>query len=69
LSAAVYGDAAWLDDIAKAELLYAYLRRKRFEARMLASEIGQLFAAPKKQPMSLAQLNMMGFGIYGAQTS
>jgi hypothetical protein len=65
----VYGDAPWLDDIAKAELVHAYVRRKRFEARLVAGEIAQLFAPPKKEPMSLAQLSMMGFGIHGAKTS
>jgi len=55
--------------VAKAELLYAYLRRKRFEAKLLTAEIAQLFTTPEKKPMSLAALSMMGFGVYGAQTS
>jgi hypothetical protein len=37
--------AAWLDDDAKLRLLAAYIRRKQFEARLLAIELADLFGA------------------------
>ena len=41
---AEYGGAAWADDQAATQLLAAWLRRKQFEARLIAVEVGKLFA-------------------------
>lgn len=47
--AAEYGGAAWVDEVAAGELLTAYVRRKRFEARLIAAEVGRLFGGKEKQ--------------------
>ena len=41
---AEYGGAEWADDMAHGQLVTAYIRRKRFEARLIAVEVGRLFA-------------------------
>lgn len=41
---AVYAGAAWADDQAEAQLLAAWVRRKQFEARLIAIEVGRLFS-------------------------
>lgn len=60
---AEYGGAAWIDEVAMGELLQAYVRRKRFEARLFAAEIGRLFGGKEKQPERVSSdelLRMMG---------
>jgi hypothetical protein len=41
---AEYGGAEWADDMAQGQIVTAYIRRKRFEARLIAVEVGRLFA-------------------------
>ena len=40
----VYRGALWADEQAQAQLLMSYVRRKRFEARLIAVEVGKLFS-------------------------
>lgn len=58
-------DAMAMTDSQAAMLLRGWLRRKRFESRLL---IGQLAEAmqPKRETGNLGSLAMMGFGIRGA---
>jgi hypothetical protein len=42
---AEYGGAEWADDIAQMQLVAAWVRRKRFEAKLVAVEVGNLLAA------------------------
>lgn len=61
--AAEYGGAAWVDEVAAGELLTAYVRRKRFEARLIAAEVGRLFGGKEKQQERVSSddlLRMMG---------
>lgn len=46
-------------------LLGAYLKRKKFEAKVVVSVIGEAMK-PKQPEMSLGALSAMGFGIRGA---
>ena len=46
-------------------LLSGYIERKRFEAKVLVSVLGEALQ-PKKEQASLASLAAMGFGIRGA---
>lgn len=41
---AEYGGLEWVDEQAQLQLMTSYVRRKKFEARLLAVEVGQLFA-------------------------
>jgi hypothetical protein len=41
---AEHGGAEWADQAAQMQLTGAYIRRKRFEARLIAVEVGRLFA-------------------------
>jgi hypothetical protein len=41
---AEYGGAAWADQAAQMQLVGAWVRRKQFEARLIANAVGQLFA-------------------------
>ena len=41
---AEYGGLEWADEQAQLQLMTSWVRRKRFEARLLAVEVGQLFA-------------------------
>ena len=41
---AEYGGAEWADEIAQLQLTAAWIRRKKFEAKLIANEVGQLFA-------------------------
>lgn len=41
---AEYGGLEWADEQAQLQLMTSYVRRKKFEARLLAVEVGQLFA-------------------------
>jgi hypothetical protein len=45
---AEYGGAEWADDMAHGQLVTAYIRRKRFEARLIANEVGRLFAGAQQ---------------------
>jgi hypothetical protein len=46
------------------QLMLAYIRRKRFEARIIAAEIGQmLFPKKEKKQASFAQLAAWGIGV------
>lgn len=64
LIAAEYGGAAWVDDVAVGNLLVAYVRRKRFEERLIAGGIGRLFFRSDSQKMQRVPadelLKMMG---------
>jgi hypothetical protein len=63
LIVAEYGGAAWIDEVAAGDLLLAYVRRKRFEARLIASEVGRLFGGREKQSERVSPdelLKMMG---------
>lgn len=64
LIAAEYGGAAWIDEVAAGELLTAYVRRKRFEARLIAAEVGRLFGGRERQQQERISsdelLRMMG---------
>lgn len=68
--AAVYGDAGWLDETAQVELLYAYVRRQKWLARLQAvavvNALGEAMGGGEKKPMSLGALAMMGFRVEGA---
>lgn len=47
------------------ELVLAYVRRKRFEARLVAAEVGKLFASGDKRNERISSdemLRMMGVG-------
>ena len=60
-----YGGAAWIDEMAAADLLLAYVRRKRFEARLIAAEVGRLFGGKDKQKDRISaddMLDLMGIG-------
>ena len=46
-------------------LLGGYIERKKFEAKVLVSVLGEALK-PKEKPMSLGNLAAMGFGIRGA---
>lgn len=41
---AAYHGAGWADEQAETQLLAAWVRRKQFEARLIAIEVGRLFA-------------------------
>jgi hypothetical protein len=45
-------------------LLGAYVRRKRFEARLLVSQLSEAMQ-PKRETGNLASLATLGFGIRG----
>lgn len=55
-----------MDEIAQGDLLHAYIRRKRFEAKILVAEIAQLFAAEKPDGIRVGALAQMGFGVHGS---
>jgi hypothetical protein len=66
LRLAVWGDPVWLDEVGAAELALSYVRRKRMEARLIASEVGRLLggAQPEKgKQASMAQLASWGIGV------
>jgi hypothetical protein len=46
---AEYAGAEWADSQAQMQLAMAWMRRKRFEARLIAVEVGQLFAGGDDQ--------------------
>lgn len=51
--------------MATGELVLAYVRRKRFEARLIAAEVGRLFGGKEKQQERISSdemLHMMGVG-------
>lgn len=51
--AAVYPRAMWADETARVQLLSAYVRRTRAEARLLAAEVARvLFASQEAQEIS-----------------
>lgn len=54
-----------MDEIAQSELLHAYIRRQRFEAKILVAEIAQLFATEKPAGIRVGDLAQMGFGMHG----
>lgn len=58
--------AAGLTERQANELLMAYLERKKFEARILWSALGEALNEKDDRPASLAQLAALGFGIRGA---
>jgi hypothetical protein len=41
---AEYGGPEWADEIAQLQLTAAWVRRKKFEAKLIANEVGALFA-------------------------
>lgn len=46
------------------QLVLAYIRRKRFEARIIAGEIGlMLFPKKEKKQATFAQLTAWGIGV------
>lgn len=59
---AEYGAPDWADDIAAGELVLAYVRRKRFEARLIASEVGRLFSKQEEAEVHPSQMLAM-FGV------
>ena len=59
---AEYGAAAWVDEVATGELVLAYVRRKRFEARLIASEVGRLFSKQEEAEVHPSQMLAM-FGV------
>lgn len=63
--AAVYPAARWADETARMQLLMAYIRRTRFEARLLAVEVARtLFASKQEEEISSdAMLGLMGVTI------
>lgn len=46
---AEYGGAPWADDAARLQLTAAWVRRKQFEARLIAVEVGKLFGGGGKE--------------------
>lgn len=58
------GQAVSLTDRQLKGLLNGYFERKKFEAKILVSTLGEAMQ-PKKQQGSLAGLAAMGFGIKG----
>lgn len=46
---AEYGDPEWLDALAQQRLAMAWIRRKRFEAQLIAVEVGRLFASGEER--------------------
>ncbi len=63
--AAVYPAARWADETARTQLLMAYIRRTRAEARILAVEVARtLFPAKQEEEISSdAMLGLMGVTI------
>lgn len=59
---AEYGGAAWVDEVATGELVLAYVRRKRFEARLIAAEVGWLFSKQEEAEVHPSQMLAM-FGV------
>jgi len=62
---AAYGGIAWADDQAQAQLVGAWVRRKQFEARLIAIEVGKLFAGAS-EPERMAGhelLNLAGVNL------
>ncbi|MCB0106909.1 MAG: hypothetical protein KDE53_13400 [Caldilineaceae bacterium] len=49
----IWGDE--LDDLTLSELLQSYARRKRWEYRLLAAEVSQIFAKPTVSAQPSAQ--------------
>lgn len=56
-----------MDDTAQAELVLAYVRRKKWEARLQAiavvNALGEAMAGPEKKPMGLGALSLLGFRV------
>jgi len=63
--AAFYPAARWADETARMQLLMAYIRRTRAEARILAVEVARtLFASKQEEEISSdAMLGLMGVTI------
>jgi len=53
-----------VDDTVEYEFIHSYIRRKRFEAKLIAVSVGEmLFGKRGNKQASLGQLRAMGFGI------
>mgnify|MGYP003429097088 CR=1 FL=1 len=63
-----YGGAEWADEQARGQLTVHWLRRKRFEARLIASEVGKLFGgenAGNERVSGAELLGMAGITLEG----
>jgi hypothetical protein len=67
--------AAWADAGAQSRLVAAWLRRKRIEARLIAAEVGRLFAGAGDDHQRVSESDMLAMlgvtvrGLDGSQIS
>lgn len=57
---AEYGGAEWADDVAQLQLTAAWVRRKKFEARLIANEVGALFSGASGGERKMAGHELLG---------
>ena len=62
---AEYGGAEWADELAQLQLAATWLRRKRFEAKLTANEVGRLFAGSGGQGQGKSGQAMAGHELLG----